>query len=502
MGRKKLAGFSPRGRPRFTNRISVDMLNAMRTIGSSLGRPDRSVMAATLVLRGVVVLIVAVLLAPSRAWAVGEAITDVRILGNQRTEEDTVRSIAGVKIGDTLELDTLERARERLNTAGLFADVNVWWEQNAEGVRVNIAVKDKFPWAPVPTASWSSNNRSIGLVFVDGNLFGRGKQLVVGVRLADVDSGAVLAYRDPALFGGWGYWQLQGNVQKQVIPEYENNLEAPSGPVQETRLTSYGFETVFGIAWLRRLKTQISWGMQKVNVEGSDIPATDTTMQMPAPVLTTKGATLGVGKASLSFDFRAREFAVMTGTSLGVAFDLANPSYGSDLEYWRAAAYFERGVKFFRSHNFIYSAYAAAGHNLPFWNELTVGGPNLRGYLYQQFRGDTQISGKAEYHFPLFSVGPADFRALFFYDVAALWFRDLPPQDPLQDNYRVRTTTPDQRAFLPGQEAGFSPGRDIHNDVGAGLRFFLRSVAIPLIGFDAGYGIEARTWRFMLVVGA
>ncbi len=150
------------------------------------------------------------LLAPSRAWAVGESITDVRILGNSRTAEDTVRSIAGVKIGDTLELDTLDRTRERLHTAGLFADVNVWWEQNGDGVRVNIAVKDKFPWAPVPTASWSSNNRSIGLVFVDGNLFGRGKQLVVGGRLADVDSGAVLAYRDPALFGGWGYWQLAG----------------------------------------------------------------------------------------------------------------------------------------------------------------------------------------------------------------------------------------------------------------------------------------------------
>ena len=92
-------------------------------------------------------------LTAGRAWAVGEAITDVRILGNQRTEEDTVRSIAGVKIGHTLEIDTLDLARERLNSAGLFADVNVWWEQNGEGVRVNIAVKDKFPWAPVPTAS-------------------------------------------------------------------------------------------------------------------------------------------------------------------------------------------------------------------------------------------------------------------------------------------------------------------------------------------------------------
>ena len=38
--------------------------------------------------------------------------------------------------------------------------------------------------------------------------------------------------------------------------------------------------------------------------------------------------------------------------------------------------------------------------------------------------------------------------------------------------------------------------------VGAGLRFFLRSVAVPLIGFDAGYGIEAHSWQFILVIGA
>ena len=44
-------------------------------------------------------LTIVVALTAGRAWAVGETITDVRILGNQRTDEDTVRSIAGVKIG-------------------------------------------------------------------------------------------------------------------------------------------------------------------------------------------------------------------------------------------------------------------------------------------------------------------------------------------------------------------------------------------------------------------
>jgi hypothetical protein len=49
---------------------------------------------------------------------------------------------------------------------------------------------------------------------------------------------------------------------------------------------------------------------------------------------------------------------------------------------------------------------------------------------------------------------------------------------------------------------GLDTSRDIHNDVGAGLRFFLRSVAVPLVGFDAGYGLESHKVRFILVVGA
>jgi outer membrane protein assembly factor BamA len=445
-----------------------------------------------------------VALAPTAAWAVGEAVTDVRILDNQRTEEDTVRSLAGVKIGDTLEVDTLERVRERLNTAGLFSDVNVWWEQNGEGVRVNISVKDKFPWAPVPTASWSANNRSFGLVFVHGNLFGRGKQLLVGGRLADIDSGAVLAYRDPALFGSWFYWQIQSSAQKQVIPEYDNSVDVPDGPFRQTTLTMYGFEGTLGIAWFRRVKTQVSWAIQQVNLGGSDVPDPSNpgefipTSGPPA----TRGALVGIGRTSLSVDYRAREFAVMTGTSIGASFDLADPGFGGDLSYWKAGAGFERGVKFFRSHNLIYSGGLAFGHNLPFWNEMTAGGPNLRGYLSQQFRGDTMLLGKIEYHFPLFSISSLDFRALAFYDTAAVWFRSLPGRDATS-GYAIRTDTPDMRTFDSGKtQAGFSFTRDIHNDVGAGLRFFLRSVAIPLVGFDAGYGIEARTWRYMLVIGA
>ncbi len=467
--------------------------------------------------RGVLVAAaIGIALSPARALAVGEQITDIRVLDNQRTEESTVRSIAGVSIGDTLEADTLDTVRERLNTTGLFADVNVWWEPHGSGVRINISVKDKFPWAPVPTASWSSNNKSIGLLFVHGNLFGHGKQLLIGGRLAQIDSGAVIGYRDPSIFGTWMYLQIQGVVQRQVIPEYQNSGMTPIGTVatlaqpyefRETRLFSYGFEPAFGIAWLRRVKTQVAWHLEKFSYfdVGSDDPATG--MQT---IQTTSGGTSGFGRAMLSFDFRAREYSVMTGQALTGTFDYGAPGFGSDFTFWRTGAYWEQGIKFFRSHNLIYSVGGMLSHDVPFWNENTAGGTNLRGYLGQQFRGDTQLGGKLEYHFPLFSISSLDFRALGFYDVQAVWFRDMPSvadgtgtlqTDPNTGAMYIQRNTADRRTFPVGTPTGF--GRDaIHNDVGVGLRFFLRSVAVPLVGVDFGYGIEAANWQFIIVVGA
>jgi outer membrane protein insertion porin family len=443
-----------------------------------------------------------VALAAAPAWAVGEEITDVRIMGNQRTEESTVRSVAGVSIGDTLETGTLDLVRERLNTTGLFSDVNVWWEQYKTGVRVNIAVKDKFPWAPVPTGSWSANNRAFGLLFVHGNLFGRGKQMLLGGRLADVDSGAALAYRDPSFFGTWIFWQVQANVQRQNIPEYyTNDIRADQGAYRSTLLVSYAIEPTIGVAWWRRVRTQVAWRLEQFNYDRSYIP--NPMMMDPPTVAATQSARTGIGKASLNIDFRAREFAVMTGTVLGGGIDFATPDFGGDLKFWRVGGGFQHGVKFFKSHNLVLEAGATFGKDMPFWMENTAGGPNLRGYLYQQFRGDSQIAAGAEYHFPLFSISSLDFRALVFYDAQALWFRNV----PTGATQFVTRDTPDQRTFLVdgnGYPAGggFDVKRDIHQSVGGGVRFFLRSVAVPLIGFDAGWGLESRSWRFTLVIGA
>ena len=451
-----------------------------------------------------------ILLGAGVARANGERITDVRVIGNLRTNEDTILSLAGVRINDTLEEETLGLVRERLNTSGLFADVNVWWESHGDGVRVDIKVKDKFPWAPVPTGSWSANNASLGLVFVHGNLFGRGKQALIGARLARLDSGAVIVYRDPALFGSWAYWEMKGVAQRQVIPEYNigDSRRNPTSPWRQTTFDSFGIEPALGVAWFRRVRTQVSWRMDRVTyVTGKErLFDPETGIELPLPpapnaeALTSRGGKMGIGRASLSLDWRSREFAVMTGPALGGELEVAGSEFNSDFTFWRIGAHWEQGIRFFRRCNLIYSAGGTLAHDTPIWWDPTAGGNGLRGYLVQQFRGDTALGGHVEYHFPLFSVGSLDVRGLGFYDMAAVWNRSLPTtQTP--SGYLIRTE--DLRTFDPRYVAlGFDRQRDLHNDVGVGLRFFLRSVAVPLVGFDAGYGLEAGVVRFILLVGA
>ena len=451
------------------------------------------------------------LLGSSRAWAQEEVITDVRVLNSVRTEEETVRSIAGISIGDSLHSDTLDVARERLYNSGMFADVNVYWEPYREGVRVVIAITEKFPWAPLPTFSYSPGNISAGGLLAHGNLFGRGKRGLIGGRVSNVDSGVIVAYDDPAFWGSWGFFTLKGRYQSQIIPEYSNtNLAGmPLLPMRNTRLRSYGFDASAGIAWFRKVRTSFGWNLDQNDVrwsaaEPDNFYAADAFAG--GTPLAARSARRGNFTVNLTFDFRAREHAIMYGNALGFTLEYAGPRWGSDsnLWYWKASINYEHGIRFFKRHNLIVRAGAIAGENLPLWSENSAGGTNLRGYLYRQFQGDTHLRSQVEYHFPLFSIGGLDVRGLGFFDAAAIWFRQLPGQtlDPTGTT-TVYLERNDGRQFLPPLylRQGFSATQDIHTSAGLGLRFYLRSVAVPLVGVDLGNGLGTKDVRVILVLG-
>lgn len=440
-----------------------------------------------------------------RTVAIGDPITDIRVENNSRTDDETIRSIAGVSIGDELRVNTLDVVRERLHTSGLFADVDVFWKPHRHGVSINIVIKDKFPWAPVPTFSYSPGNISGGLVVAHGNLFGRGKRGLIGGRLSTADSGALVVYEDPAVWGSWIFFNLRGRAQEQILPEYTNvpELAEPVTPIRETQIRSYAGDVSVGIAWFRKVRTSVGWSVERYTPIESRGDPDRNPYSVEDPELATDGAIRGVASANLTFDFRAREHAITYGNALAFSLDHGSPRWGSDdtIDYWKATVSYEQGLRLFRTTNLVLRLGATAGERLPMVAENSAGGTNLRGFLHRQFIGDTHLRSQVEYHFPLFSIGKLDVRGLVFNDAAAIWFRKLPPVVGDGAAYERRE---DGRLFLAPDllQAGFDRRRDIHTSVGGGIRFYLRSVAVPLVGVDVGHGIDTGTVRVLIVVGA
>ena len=129
------------------------------------------------------------------------------------------------------------------------------------------------------------------------------------------------------------------------------------------------------------------------------------------------------------------------------------------------------------------------GYHLPLHEDLALGGVgDLRGYPTDAFRGDLNLVLRAEYSVPLFKWTPRPwlptaFRALAFYDGG--FARFVFPRDP------------SERSYLPGQlDRNF-----FRDDVGLGFRVYLKSIVLPLVGFDVAYGIEARAPQLVFELG-
>lgn len=460
----------------------------------------RSRRAAVLTFPALVAALAGVVAAPRPAHALDEVIADIRVSDNVRTDEATIRSIAGVTIGDLLEATTLDRVRERLHTSGLFAEINVFWEPFADGVRVHIVVREKFPWAPVPTYSHSPGDDAFGLYVGHGNLFGRGKRGLLGGKLSQSTTRALAVYEDPALFGSWIFFSLRARYEDHIFPEFGNAPGLLERALRRTELRSRGGEVSVGIAWFRKVKTSVGWAFDDTLVLSSR-PVGDNPQAPAVLPAATASARIGAARANLTFDFRAREHAIKYGNALAFQLERGTPDYGSSgrIDYWKASAAYEHGVRFFRRHNLQIRVAGWAGHHLPFSAENRVTGTELRGFLHEQFAGDTQLWSRVEYHFPLFSVSKLDFRGVLFNDATAIWYRSLPALG-LGDSYVVRE---DGRSFLPPSllRPGFEFNRDVHTSAGAGLRFYLRTLAAPLLGVDAGYGVGTGAVRVVIVVG-
>jgi outer membrane protein assembly factor BamA len=471
--------------------------------------------------------VAAIVLCGAVSAAHAERIVQVKVSGVTKTDRNTVLAIAGFEEGRNVTENDVDTIKQRLLASGLFKEVTVGLEPAPGGVNLLITAKDKISWFILPTFSYSEDNYGGGLAFGETNLFGRQKRIVLYAALSNTTGTLMAAYQDPALAGSWFYWQLDGHYQWDQIREYFPLRVHDPRLLRTMPLQIGGGGLTAGVRWWRKFKTEGRFGFRQAAFDDptyhdaawAELPSLKSSWslygnwrdsaraQVRGSAPDPDGTNL-YARATVGWDGRSSVHGVQDGLTLLGSYEAGFGAW----TYWKAWVNFHWALKLFKEHNLMVRSTVSLARDEPFFEEYESGGSGFRGYLTRQFRGDTRIFGSVEYVFPIVKLGPLHIRGLVFYDTNLGWFSQKPDCRPeyeggprCRDGYPYAERHSDGgkhvRYYLPGQN--FSLKREgWNNGVGGGLRFYLKSIAMPLLGVDYGYGLEGGGWgQVYLTVG-
>jgi outer membrane protein assembly factor BamA len=410
-------------------------------------------------------------------------IAGFRVRGHSKVKERTLGYLAHVSIGDPVSETDIPRLEQALVSSELFETVKVTLEPagDGEGVLVVATVDDKLSWIIGPTLYLLSTNKAVGLGYVENDLGGRDQKLILYGQVGTQTSLLFATFLDPSIHGTKWQYRLDLYLERRQIDEYLNPLLDPTDQTvaRTTQQTFLDGGALVGYTFRWWLVGTFRLRGARVYFRDPHDPNTGAPLASPE-----RGGWDVTMQARLTADHRFHRFGVTWGPFVDVLVEPSVPGldsygYGNSL----VRAYYSWVM--FHEHQLEVRTVDFFGARMPFHEDNALGGVgDLRGYPTDQFRGDLNILLRAEYSVPLFQWWKFKFRGLGFYDWGYSTFL-LPRPDGGDRNY------------LPGQlDRGF-----IRDDIGAGLRVYVKAVVLPLLGLDVAYGIEARSRQVVFELG-
>jgi outer membrane protein insertion porin family len=422
-----------------------------------------------------VALVIAVLIATRTAAGEPLAnerrpITGFRIEGPTKLSESSLAYLAHVQKGQTIAENDIPRLEKDLVSSELFEKVRVRLEDDGTGYVVVATLDDKLSWVAAPTVYFLGGNRAVGLGYVENNWRGNNEKILLYGQVGNRDTLFYGAFLDPAVHGSRLVMRLDIYPFKRVLDEFVNPTDdATSFAIARTSTTSYigaGVLVGWTFAW---------WAIGDLRLRGAKVTYTDAHAPDGSPLAVPEDDGYDVTlQARMTLDHRYHNFGVTSGPYFQAFAETSVPgvdTYGY-ADIWLRAYY---SWVLFREHQLELRTNFQLGYHLPFNEELVNGGViDLRGYELEQFRGDLRATARAEYSFPIAKWRFLAFRGIGFYDAGYMaWHFQRASRD-----------------YLANQMEGTSWFR---NDLGLGFRVYVRSVVLPLLGLDVGYGIEGHS---------
>lgn len=419
-------------------------------------------------MRALAVLVVLALLASGAHADDRRPIAGFTVKGDSKVTDTTLGYLAHVHIGDPVGPEDLPRLQEALVSSELFESVAVALEDAPGGYQVVATIDDKLSWIIGPTVYFLPSNRAIGVGFAENDFRGHDQKILLYGQLGTKTSIFFATFLDPSVHGTPLQYRADIYLERRQIDEYAN-ADARDFTIarstEETFLDAgllVGWQFKWWLVGDARLRSAYVFFHDAID-PNTNTPLTkpqqdgwDTTLQL-----------------RMTLDHRIHNFGVTSGPFVQL---LAEPSvpgldtYGYAFSQLRA--YYS--WVFLGEHQLELRVIGQSGYHMPAHEDLALGGvSDLRGYAGDQFRGDQLGVFRAEYSVPLFKVWKLKFRGLGFYDTGIAAY-EFPRAD---------------RDYLPNQL-----GRTwLRNDVGLGLRAYVKAVVLPLLGIDLGYGIEGHS---------
>lgn len=411
--------------------------------------------------------------------------------GITKTKDDALLARMRLRPGDPIDDAVLKAAEERLVASDLFVTIRVWLdlpreqavramylEKQPEPVDVHVTGEEKQSWFVFPTGSFGGGDKAAGLVYGDQNQDGHGLQVVAAGQYGESKSYLLAGLRDPIVPFAPLTYAFDVVLRLETFRFYDAHRLVLHVP---TRVM--GGEGQVGWVVTPTVRAMVGAMYNRIGVfspHGDDPSAA-------APAYNARDGNLVVLQLFLLYDDTAAPEGLRRGTRIALKNEISDRFWKSDFDYvkldFQVELYGHWGPTYPSMVLRSVINYPTSERGVPITQLLRAGGADLRGYIVNEFHGDTLVLVQLEDQVPVFKGIKVPLTSIKL-NVAAAVFVDT---GALLERH-------------PGGIAGATASApsptfaDFHTGLGAGLRLLVPGVAIPALKVDVAYGIDVRDY--------
>lgn len=417
--------------------------------------------------------------------------------GITKTREGAILARMRLQPGDALDDAALRDAENGLVASDLFVTVRVWLDlsrdqavrkmylqEEVERVDVHVTGVEKVYWFVFPTGSFGGGDKAAGVVYGNVNQDGYGRQVAAAAQYGESRTHLLAGFRVPIVAGIPLTYAVDAVLRLETFRFYDNHRQVMHVP---TRVL--GGEGQIGWVVSPTVRAMVGALYNRVGV----FTQQRDDLGVAAPAFNPAGGNLVVLQLYLLYDDTAAPEGLRHGARIALKNEISDRFWASDFDYAKLELQLElyghwgRTYPSLAFHSVI--NYPTSDRGVPLTQILRAGGPDLRGYIVNEFHGDTLVVMQLEDQVPIWNGIKVPLAPIKL-NVAAAAFVDT---GALLERHPGGIAGATARAPVPK----FS---DFHTGMGAGLRLLIPGVAIPALKLDFAYGIDVGSFAVTLSI--